>query len=136
MAQAAGTSDRMLIYHYGSKSGVVEAALTEIAQLNIATLESLLPPDPLPPKHLMATLAQIAETGQFNPVFAVFLELAAMALRGDDAAKAMGHRVVSHFHNWIAARITDPERAMALLGSVEGWAVLTSFGLDAPFPSG
>lgn len=136
MAKAAGTSDRMLVYHYGSKAGVMEAALSEIARRNIATLEAILPPDPMPARDLMALLGSIAISDQFNPVFAVFFELAALSRRGDETALEVGHKVISHFKTWIEARITEPERAGELLASVEGWGVVTSFGLDVPFPSG
>lgn len=136
MAKAAGTSDRMLVYHYGSKAGVMEAALTEIARRNVQSLEAALPPVPLPAKDLMAALGMVAQSGVFDQVFAVFFELAAMSLRGDEAAKAIGHPAVAHFMDWTKARLTDPERAPELLGAVEGWGVLKGLGLDVPFPTG
>lgn len=136
MAKAAGTSDRMLVYHYGSKAGVIEAALTEIARRNMDALEAALPPEPLPAKELMTALGMVAQSGQFDPVYAVFFELAAMALRGDDTAKSVGHSVASHFLEWTRLRLTEPERAPDLLASVEGWGMLNGLGLDVPFPTG
>ncbi|MEL6686596.1 MAG: TetR/AcrR family transcriptional regulator [Pseudomonadota bacterium] len=136
MAKAAGTSDRMLVYHYGSKAGVIEAALQEIAQRNMAALEAALPPERLPAGQLLSVLEAVARSKAFDPVYAVFFELSAMALRGDETAKATGHAVASHFLNWIADRITEPERAGELLASVEGWGMLNGLGLDVPFPTG
>lgn len=136
MAKAAGTSDRMLVYHYGSKSGVMEAALSEIARRNMAQLEAALPPQPMPAEQLMSVLGMVAKSGAFDQVFAVFFELAALALRGDETAYAVGHTVAFHFHDWIRTRLTEPDRALELLAAVEGWGMLTGLGLDAPFPSG
>ena len=136
MAKAAGTSDRMLVYHYGSKAGVMEAALTEIAQRNMAQLEAALPPEPLAAAQLMQILGLVAQSGAFDQVYAVFFELSALALRGDETAKTVGHAVASHFKSWIEARLTEPERALDLLGAVEGWGMLNGLGLDAPFPTG
>jgi AcrR family transcriptional regulator len=136
MAKMAGTSDRMLIYHYGSKSGVMEAALNEIARRNFETLEAALPPQPLPAQQLLGFLGVIAESGAFDQTYAVFFELAALALRGDEMAKSVGLSVALHFKGWIEARITEPERALELLGAVEGWGLLNALGLDVPFPTG
>lgn len=136
MAKAAGTSDRMLVYHYGSKAGVIEAALREIATRNMQDLEAALPPKPLPAKDLMAVLGMVAQSGQFDPVYAVFFELAALALRGDESAKSIGHAVATHFLDWTRLRLTEPERAPELLAAVEGWGMLNGLGLDVPFPSG
>ncbi|MEM9600807.1 MAG: TetR/AcrR family transcriptional regulator [Pseudomonadota bacterium] len=136
MAKAAGTSDRMLVYHYGSKAGVLEAALNEIAQRNMQALEAALPPKPLPAERLMSVLGMVAQSGQFDPVYAVFFELSALALRGDESAKAIGHSVATHFLNWTALRLTEPERAPELLAAVEGWGMLNGLGLDVPFPNG
>lgn len=136
MAKAAGTSDRMLVYHYGSKAGVIEAALQEIATRNMSALEAALPPNPLPASQLLSVLEAVARSKAFDPVYAVFFELSAMALRGDETAKTIGHSVASHFRDWIAARITEPERAVELLAAVEGWGMLNGLGLDVPFPTG
>lgn len=136
MAKAAGTSDRMLVYHYGSKAGVMEAALREIANRNIAALEATLPPEPRPASELLSILEPIARSDAFGPVYAVFFELASLALRGDETAKQIGRAIALYFRDWIAARITEPDRAAELLASVEGWGMLNGLGLDVAFPTG
>lgn len=136
LAKSAGTSDRMLVYHYGSKAGVMQAALEEIATRNMTALEAALPPVPLPAVQLMQMLGVAMESGLFDQPIAVFLELASNALRGDETAKTIGQRIAYHFRDWIAARLTEPDRALELLASIEGWGVLNALGLDVPFPSG
>ena len=136
LAKSAGTSDRMLVYHYGSKAGVMEAALREIAQRNMAALEAALPPIPLPADQLMPMIGAAMESGMFSQSIAVFLELASSALRGDAMAKEVGQSIAYHFRDWIAARVTEPDRALELLAAVEGWGVLNALGLDVPFPTG
>ena len=136
MAKAAGTSDRMLVYHYGSKAGVIEAALQEIARRNMAALDAALPPEARPARELLTILEPIARSDAFEPVYAVFFELASLALRGDETAKRIGQTIALYFRDWIANRITEPERAGELLAAVEGWGMLNGLGLDVPFPTG
>lgn len=136
MAKAAGTSDRMLVYHYGSKAGVMAAALSEITERNSATLDGALPPSPLPANQLMPMIGMAMSSPLFHQSIAVFLELAALSQRGDEAAKTIGFSIASHFHDWLAARLAEPERAGELLGAIEGWAILSAVGLDVSFPSG
>lgn len=136
MAKAAGTSDRMLVYHYESKAGVMKAALAEIALRNSATLDNALPPSPLPAKQLMPMIGMAMSSALFHQSIAVFLELAALSLRGDETAKVIGFEIASHFRDWLAARLTEPERAEELLAAIEGWAILNAVGLDVSFPSG
>jgi AcrR family transcriptional regulator len=131
MAKAAGTSDRMLVYHFGSKAGVMNAA-----RRDKAAMDAMLPAAPLPANQLMPMIGAVMTSGAFNPSIAVLLELTALAMRGDAAAKKIANTITSDFHDWLAARLTEPDRAIELLAAVEGWGILTGCGLDAPFPSG
>ena len=136
MAKAAETSDRMLLYHFKSKAGVMEAALEEIARRNSQALDQALPPEPLRAMQLMPMIGAVMQSGAFGPSIAVFLELASLSLRGDDMARRVGYVIAVHFQQWLAARLTEPDRATELLAAIEGWGVLTAVGLDAPFPTG
>ncbi len=136
MAKAAGTSDRMLVYHFGSKAGAIEAGLTRIAERGIEALEALLPPGPRPATELMPMLEGIMRTGAFDASVALLLEVTALSLRGDAPSKLIANRLASDFRDWLAARLTEPERAAELLRGIEGWGVLRGCGLDAPFPTG
>ncbi|WP_298913778.1 TetR/AcrR family transcriptional regulator [uncultured Algimonas sp.] len=136
MAKAAGTSDRMLVYHYGSKAGVMEAALREIADRNMAMLDSALPAEPVAAERLMAVIGMAMENGLFDSSVAVFLELAANALRGDALSREIGQAIAEHYRDWVAARLNDPARTTELLIALEGWSVLNAVGLDVPFPTG
>lgn len=136
MAKAAGTSDRMLVYHFQTKAGAVRAALDVIAARNIAALDAALPPRPLAAAALLPRIGHAMRAELFQDSMAVFFELAARALRGDEDARTVGGRIASHFRDWLAARLLEPERAGELLAAIEGWGVLRAVGLDLPFPSG
>ena len=136
MAKAAGTSDRMLVYHFGSKAGVLESALDVIVERNIAQLDGSLPAEPMPADSLLPLIGMAMQTDLSRQSLAVFLELAAMALRDDAMARGVGHRIAAHFHGWLQARLTEPGRAGELLCSIEGWGLLAAVGLDLPFPNG
>ncbi len=136
IAKAAGTSDRMLIYHFGDKAGVLQAGLDVVVDRNMAILEAALPPDPLPATQIMMLMEQALQSPAFQSAYAVFFELAAMSLRGDENARVIGQRIAEHLHGWLAARLTEPDRAGELLAAIDGWAVLSAVGLDLPFPTG
>ena len=136
MAKAAGTSDRMLVYHFRSKAGVLRAALGVIAARTMLTLDAALPVHRQPTATLMTQLGEAMQGDAFRQSLAVFYELAALSLRGDEVARDVGGRIAAHFQDWLAVRLTEPERAGELLASIEGWGVLTAVGLDLPFPKG
>ncbi|MGB6318884.1 MAG: TetR/AcrR family transcriptional regulator [Litorimonas sp.] len=129
LARSAGTSDRMLIYHFGSKTGVIEAALAWIARKNRERLAGLLPSNSVSTDTIIASLEPELESRDHRLDASVLFELAALALREDAAAKAIGHDILSGYLDWLTGLTGSREDARQVLRRIEGDTVLAAFGL-------
>jgi AcrR family transcriptional regulator len=133
LARAAGTSDRMLVYRYGSKEGLIAALLDHLALRLTALLEAAPLPAPAAPEALAATLTGALQAPAMRPYLALWLEVVAGAARGSPAHRDAAARILTHFHGWIAARLppgtgAPAAVAAALLQRIEGSLVIASAG--------
>ncbi|MGP1358633.1 TetR/AcrR family transcriptional regulator [Roseicyclus sp.] len=134
LAQAAGTSDRMLIYYFGSKDALIGALLEHLAARMAAGLSSALPPGRA--SSLGAAVAEVValmRTPAFSPYSRVWLDIVSAAGQGRAAHGAAGRAVMEGFLGWIAGRLPehlpDPDGAARLaLTLVEGVLVMDAVG--------
>jgi AcrR family transcriptional regulator len=134
LAQAAGTSDRMLIYYFGSKDALIAALLEHLAARMAAGLSHALPPGRA--SSLGAAVAEVValmRTSAFRPYSRVWLDIVSAAGQGGAAHGAAGHAVMQGFLAWIGARLPehlpDPDGAARLaLTLVEGVLVMDAVG--------
>ncbi|SDZ12782.1 transcriptional regulator, TetR family [Jannaschia faecimaris] len=132
MARAAGTSDRMLIYHFGTKEELIVETLGVVAADLSARLDTALPPGPA---NDMATLAgqvlMVIRAPAAAGHFRIWLEVLS-----DPERQALAGAILDGFHGWVAAHLPqglpDPEgSAAALLTFVEGAVILEAAGRGA-----
>jgi AcrR family transcriptional regulator len=133
LAAAAGTSDRMLIYHYGSKDALMARLLDILADRLTALLEAAPTPAFETTEDLMVMMAAMLTNPQIAPYRAVWLELVATAARGNPAAEAAAGQILAHFAAWLAQRMpTGTENpaptAARVLATIEGAVVLSTGG--------
>jgi AcrR family transcriptional regulator len=144
LARAAGTSDRMLIYHFGSKDRLIAALLAHLA----AAFEALL--TPLMPAGRFADAdeaVRLIVAAQKRPDLAdyarLWLEIVAAAARGSAIHRETGAEIIAHLGRWLAERMPEAERdaaaaARAALARIEGemvlWALEPVSGTPAPRP--
>jgi AcrR family transcriptional regulator len=135
LAAAAKTSDRMLLYYFKDKETLIGAALRRLATRQMAMLAAM---DRQPPKSAALIEAEfLALTGNdaLWPFMCVWLEVAALAARGDRLYRSIGYEIASGFRHWIASLLAldgEPERQAAatrILRTVEGAILLRSVGL-------
>lgn len=134
LAKAAGTSDRMLIYHFGSKDGLIAALLAHLASQFTAALDGALPPGRAAGRQELydAVMAfqRKAEVAAFGHVW---LDILAEAGRGTPVFRETGAAIIEGFLAWISARLPeddpDPaEGAAMILTLIEGSLVMDSVG--------
>lgn len=134
LAQAAGTSDRMLIHHFGSKDGLVRALLAHLARDLIERLDAGLPEGPMAARRevLMAVLALLR-----SPLMAthvrIWREITAAAGLGSEPHRLAGQVVVQGLVDLLERRMpeTEPDAyraAEAMLVAVEGIHVADAVG--------
>jgi AcrR family transcriptional regulator len=135
LARAAGTSDRMLIYHFGSKDRLVAALLLRLADDFRDLLETLTPAGRFPSADAAVTRIVAA---QMRPEMAdylrLWLEIVAAAGRGGTAHRDTGRAILTHLEGWLAGRLPaddpDPDAtARAALVRIEGEVLLWALGM-------
>lgn len=137
LARAAGTSDRMLIYHFGTKDQLIEAVLGQLASDLETILTTGVPVEKS--RSLDACLFEIMQVLRADDVrryLLVWLEIVAAAGLGNERFKVIGSEMLRRFLPWLKARlpedVTDRDATAAtLLALVEGCVVMDAVGMAA-----
>jgi AcrR family transcriptional regulator len=134
LAKAAGTSDRMLLYHFGSKDALVAELLDYLARQFAASLESAFPAGRAASRRDCFERV-MAATGQpaFAPFFGLWWDIVGGCARGEQAYLASAGAIIEQLLHWIEAHLPtgdpDPEMgAKAVLTMVEGAQMLAAVG--------
>lgn len=130
MAAAAGTSDRMLIYHFGSKDGLIRQLLGYLATDMANGLDSLMPPVPFESEAVLTRqIVDLMRSSRFQPYTRVWLDIISAAAQGSLAHREAGQAVVELFLNWIAQRHPKGrDGAATTFTLIEGAVVMDAVG--------
>lgn len=134
LAKAAGTSDRMLIYHFGNRQGVIDALLDYLAGLYEAGLEAALPSEPAPNrKETLRSILEITATPQLAPFMRLWWEVVAASAAGDATFRKSASSTMGLLLGWLEAHMPqgDPDPvggARLLLTLIEGSQMLDAVG--------
>ncbi|MEL6503794.1 MAG: TetR/AcrR family transcriptional regulator [Pseudomonadota bacterium] len=126
LAKAAGTSDRMLVYHFGSKDALVEEVLMWLADGVQAQLGLLVPAQREGTLASFATmLFELLRQPMLRPHLALLMEVSAFCARGQDDFRKVSQQVVDSYHSWLMDVMppTQGNRSAAaahMLATVEG----------------
>ncbi|MEX0343137.1 MAG: TetR/AcrR family transcriptional regulator [Erythrobacter sp.] len=134
LARAAGTSDRMLIYHFGSKDALVAALLEHLAGMFADALDSAFPKERSPSRRACAQ-AVYAITGEpaFAPFFRIWWDIVAGCSDGNAAYLEAAGRMMDVLLDWVVDHLPaddpDPQAgARAVLTTIEGAQMLRAVG--------
>lgn len=118
LAAALGTSDRMLLYYFGTREALLDAVLGAVGAQLRARLEGALPPRPLPPDVLFAHTWQVLAGPDAEPYLRLSIEISGLAARGQEPFRAAAAAVFGSWLEWTAARLDVPaaERPAAAAG--------------------
>ena len=107
------------------------AVLTCLAQRLTRRLTDATSRDPLPAGRLRHQLFKLTVAEDVWPYMQLWLEIAALAARGDAFYFSVGNTIGQGFQDWIAAQLIGGSRveALRLLTLIEGRLVLKSIGL-------
>ena len=138
MAAAANTSDRMLIYHFGSKDGLIAALLEYLADEMAKGLETALPPKTFATeRELVETIVRLLRSPDFKPYSRIWLDIVSAAAQGNTSHQAAGHAVIQMFLDWVAVRHPDGmDGAPFALTFIEGTLIMDAVGHGAVTESG
>jgi AcrR family transcriptional regulator len=134
LARAAGTSDRMLIYHFGTKDALVAALLDHLAHMFAAALATAFPKARSPSRRACAE-GVYAITGQpeFAPFFRVWWDIVSGCANGETAYHEAAGGMMDMLLDWVVEHLPadDPDPragARAVLAVVEGAQMLRAVG--------
>lgn len=109
LAQVAGTSDRMLIYYFGSKEALLDEVLGAIAANVTGQLDALLGTQPRPASELLAQLTSLLKNEAFRPAVQLWFELVGLAARGEEPYLSNARILADNWITWITLRLDGSE---------------------------
>jgi AcrR family transcriptional regulator len=134
LAKAAGTSDRMLLYHFDSKERLIGELLLFLAAQLAETLDGALPS--LRAASVRACIAEIVallRQEPFRGYMRLWLEIVSAAGQGSPNHASAGSRVIAGYLDWLEKRLPegtpDARRtACLMLTFLEGTLVMDAVG--------
>ncbi|MBX7496537.1 TetR/AcrR family transcriptional regulator [Qipengyuania sp. 6B39] len=134
LAKAAGTSDRMLIYHFGNKDAVVEALLDYLGGMFAAALDTAFPQERAASRRACAeTVYDITARPEFAPFFRVWWDIVAGCADSNEAYLAAAGGMMDLLLDWVVAHLPedDPDPtagARVVMTAIEGAQMLRAVG--------
>ncbi|MEO1028283.1 MAG: TetR/AcrR family transcriptional regulator [Pseudomonadota bacterium] len=108
LAEAAGVSDRMLLYYFENKDDVMLAALSHLAGQLTAKLDTI-PEDPLSPAELFDQAAKMIDEDGVRPFMNLWIEATAAAVRDIAPYPMIASALSAGFLDWMKTRLAEPE---------------------------
>ena len=130
LAAAAETSDRMLIYHFGSKDALIQEVLHHLASEMAGGLDAMIPAKRYDSEAvLVREIVALLRSDLFKPYLALWLEILSVAARDGTAHRETAKAIIGIFVDWIAARHPAGEvGARRVLPLIEGVVVMDAAG--------
>ena len=126
LAQAAGTSDRMLIYYFGSKDALLREAFAALSDALVERLDAQFPLANYGPKKLKRISLTLAEDPQALGTLKLWFELLGRALRPGAPHKPQALQLAKRWENWLEGKLPEGRKGEAptLFGEIEGALLL------------
>jgi len=134
LAKAAGTSDRMLIYHFGNKDDLIEQVLDYIADVYSSALDAAMGEEKAATRQeVIARVLDNMGNPAMKPFLALWWEIVAGASRGMKSHEEAAQRMMQRLLEWLEQQMPegDPDPkggARYLLTLTEGAQMLSTIG--------
>lgn len=134
LAKAAGTSDRMLLYHFGSKEALIADLLGFIARTYAQALDAALAGErPVTRGQALARILVHARSPDMQPFMQLWWDIVAGAARGTTGFAPAAQAIVDELLGWLEGQMPagDPDPkggARYLLTLIEGTLMLAAVG--------
>jgi AcrR family transcriptional regulator len=137
LGRAAGTSDRMLLYHFGSKEALLADLLAYLARSYAAALdEALAGARPQTRGQALSRILKHARSPAMQPFMQLWWEIVAGAARDVPGYRSAAHAMMDELLGWLEGQMPagDPDPAGGaryLLTLIEGTLMLAAIGHDS-----
>lgn len=133
LAAALDTSDRMVLYYFGTRDELVAEVLRTVGDRLRSLLSAALPADPQPPAALLAGALGAADDPSAARLLGLWLEVVALAGSGDTVFAETASAVVADWVDWFAGRVDVPDEqrraaAAAVLVIIDGLVLFEAAG--------
>lgn len=135
LAAALGTSDRMLIYYFGTREALLRAALEAVAGRLRGLLAAVMPPRRQTPAELLTLALTAADDPHARRLLAMWVDVVALAARGDAVCAETARTVLGDWVGWLAEHLDVPAAqagpaAAGILAIIDGLVLLRASGAD------
>ncbi len=131
LAEAAGVSDRMLLYYFADKAEVLSAVMARVAgELALRLAEAVPEGRLLKPAALVRRTAQFTTGPEMRRFMRLWVEVVAAAAKGEAPFTAIATEVMAGFRRWVDARLDLPAGAdreattAAIIAMIDGLALV------------
>jgi len=129
LAAALGTSDRMLLYYFGSREHLLETVLDLVGDGLVAALSEAVPVGRSHPEVLLRAVWSVARDPGVEPGLRLYVEILGQAAAQVAPFPAAARRVAHRWLDWAQDRVDVPvaerhDAAAALLATVDGLLIL------------
>ena len=134
LAKAAGTSDRMLLYHFGSKEALIADLLGFVARSYAEALDAALGSERAATREqVVARILVHARSPQMQPFMQLWWDIVAGSARGIPGFREAAQAIVDELLAWLEGQMPahDPDPAGGaryLLTVIEGTLMLAAVG--------
>ncbi len=131
LAKAAGTSDRMLIYYFGSKEQLIRESMGLVVGGLSAQLDALLGNKRRSRARLLDELTEACSDPAMLPSIQVWFEVVGLAARDIGPYKDISHGIAGVFIDWIERHLvkSQQQEAADLFAHLEGRNLLHIIGI-------
>lgn len=126
VAEELGTSDRMVVYYFPTKEGLVMAAAATLSEQMQAVLEQAFGNERQTPDGLLERAWPALKTKRADRTFQVFLELVGLSVAKIEPFDQITRSILDGWADWLAERIDAPMRddrrrlALGIIARVDG----------------
>ncbi len=129
LAAALGTSDRMLLYYFGSRDRLLIAVLAEVGAQLEGHLAEVLPDRAMPPAELLLVAEAALRAAHVDRHLRLYVEMSGLAARGREPFHTVAATVTEGWRTWLGDRldVAPGERAAAtagVLAAIDGLLLL------------
>ena len=131
LARAAGTSDRMLIYYFGTKDQLIEHSLEFIVSQLASTLDDALGTKRRSAAKLTKQLIELDTSPELTPTVQLWFEIVGLAARGVEPYKTKSVEIATTWLTCIESRLPAKEahKTNDVFATLEGHLLLHVIGL-------
>jgi AcrR family transcriptional regulator len=137
MAEAAGTSDRMLIYHFRTKEDLISELLLFLAADLSGKLDQGLPEQRAQTcRDCITDIVALLRRTPYSAYMRLWLDIVSAAGQGSKMHAQVGHAMIGGYLDWLARRLpSDTENITAtaelMLTLIEGVIIMDAVGHSA-----